>query len=165
MTKGMHGVGRRMTISKAVASVFFLVLLERSCATGARETERDFSKYFGGLNGAFVLFDDSTNTYIRYNPEQCKKRFSPASTFKIPNSLIGLETGVIRDRHFIIPWDSVQRGVPEWNREHDLQSAITYSVVWCDQELARLVGPERMKSYLEKMGYGNMDICISLPRT
>lgn len=146
-----------MAGTKTIASVFFLALLGLGCQTGARDTERDFSRHFGGLNGAFVLFDNSANTYVRYNPEQCKKRFSPASTFKIPNSLIGLETGVIRDQHFIIPWDSVRRGVPEWNRDHDLQSAITYSVVWYYQELARRVGSERMKSYLEHMAYGNMD--------
>jgi beta-lactamase class D len=157
MTRGIQGFGGRMTKGKTVAAVFFFVFLELGCATGARETERDFSSHFGGLNGAFVLFDNSTNTYVRYNPEQCRKRFSPASTFKIPNSLIGLETGVIPDQHFIISWDSVQRGVPQWNRDHDLQSAIKYSVVWYYQELARRVGPERMKSHLGEMGYGNMD--------
>lgn len=157
MTNRMHGLGGRMSGRKTIVSVFFLTLLGLGCQTGPRDTERDFSNHFGGLHGAFVLFDNSANTCVRYNAEQCKKRFSPASTFKIPNSLIGLETGVIPDQHFIIPWDSVQRGVPEWNRDHDLQSAIKYSVVWYYQELARRVGPERMKSYLEQMGYGNMD--------
>jgi beta-lactamase class D len=157
MTTGLHSFGKWLGTGKTAAIVFFLAFLEPGCATGARERERDFSKYFGGLNGAFVLFDNSTNTYVRYHPEQCKRRFSPASTFKIPNSLIGLETGVIPDQHFIIPWDSVQRGVSEWNRDHDLQSAIKYSVVWYYQELARRVGSVRMKSYLEQMDYGNMD--------
>lgn len=116
------------------------------------------SKYLKGLNGAFVVFDRKANEYIRYNPQQCGRRYSPASTFKIPNSLIGLETGVIKDEHFVIPWDSVQRNRSELNRDHDLASAIANSVVWYYQELARRVGMDRMNSYIKKIGYGNNDI-------
>lgn len=128
------------------------------------EREKDFSSYFHGLPGAFVLYNQAENSWTRYNPEQCRTRYSPASTFKIPNSLIGLETGVIKDQHFVIPWDSVRRDVSAWNRDHDLQSAIANSVVPYYQELARRVGEKRMKEYVEKIGYGNMDISGGIDR-
>jgi beta-lactamase class D len=122
------------------------------------EEVRDLSPYFHGLKGAFVLFDRNAQAYVRHNPEQCRTRFSPASTFKILNSLIGLETGVIPDDRFVIKWDSVKRDVPDWNRDHALRTAIQYSVVPYYQELARRVGEMRMKMYVDSVGYGNMDI-------
>ena len=61
-------------------------------------------KFFQNHNGAFVLFDMTNGKYFRYNEKRCAERFLPASTFKIPNSLIGLETGIIPDENFIIKW-------------------------------------------------------------
>jgi beta-lactamase class D len=119
---------------------------------------RDFGREFEGYNGAFVLVDRRDNTVIRYHPAICATRFSPASTFKILNSLIGLDTGVIPDKDYVIRWDSVQRGFPDWNRDHTLESAIKYSVVWYYQELARRVGTGRMQEVIDRVGYGNRDI-------
>jgi len=145
-------------IRPAILSFSFLLSFLSSASSQPKETVKDLSSYYHGLNGAFVLYDQGANSWMRYNPERCRTRYSPASTFKIPNSLIGLETGVIPDQHYVIPWDSVHRWVDEWNRDHDLQSAIKYSVVWYYQELARRVGEKRMREFIEKTGYGNMDI-------
>jgi beta-lactamase class D len=60
-------------------------------------TAQDLSSFFKDTKGAFVLYELKTKRYVRYNEQRCRERFSPKSTFKIPNSLIGLETGVIRD--------------------------------------------------------------------
>jgi beta-lactamase class D len=119
---------------------------------------------FGTLTGSFVLYDAGRNTMSRFNPAGCATRLSPASTFKIPNSLIGLETGVIPDEHFVIPWDSVRRSRPEWNRNHDLASAIAGSVVWYYQELARRVGTGAMQKALDALSYGNRDISGGIDR-
>jgi beta-lactamase class D len=147
-------------------SLSFSLLLIAFVSLGAqpKESVRDLSSYFHGLNGAFVLYDQGANSWMRFSPERCRTRYSPASTFKIPNSLIGLETGVIRDQHFVIPWDSVHRSMEAWNRDHDLQSAIANSVVWYYQELARRVGEKRMKELIESVGYGNMDISGGIDR-
>src|SRR6185436_16830723 len=68
--------------------------------------EVDLSKHFAGTqDGCFVLLDLKMGTALRYKPERCAKRFSPCSTFKIPNSLIGLETGVIKDLDHVFRWD------------------------------------------------------------
>jgi beta-lactamase class D len=118
----------------------------------------DMEKFFEGRKGAFVLYDQKGNSYVRYNPEHCAEQFLPASTFKILNALIGLETGVIPDENYVIAWDGHEWPIKEWNRDHTLKSAIENSVVWYFQELARRVGPERMKKYVEAAKYGNMDI-------
>ena len=68
-----------------------------------------------------------------------------------------METGVIQDENFVMKWDGVDRSRPEWNKDHDLKSAFRNSTVWYYQELARRVGGERMKKWLDLIGYGNAD--------
>jgi len=123
------------------------------------EIRNEFRGYYDTYNveGSFVLYDQSEDKYIFYNQSQFKKQFTPASTFKICNSLIGLETGVIEDENFVIPWDSVTRWLPVWNLDQDLKSAFKNSAVWYYQEVARQVGGEQMKYWLEKSNYGNAD--------
>lgn len=111
-----------------------------------------------GVDGAFVLFDAARGVTRVVNPDRAAARYVPASTFKIPNTIIGLETGVIPDERFTLRWDGVQRRVPDWNRDHDLASAMKHSVVWFYQEVARRIGAERMQAHLDALGYGNRDI-------
>jgi beta-lactamase class D len=127
-------------------------------AIPASEIRPELEKDLQGFKGAFVLYDLNRNRYIRYNPERCAERFIPASTFKIMNSLIGLETGVIPDADYVIKWDGTQYDIPAWNQDHTLRTAIQNSVVWYYQELARRVGKERMQEYVDAANYGNKDI-------
>ncbi|MHB8905033.1 MAG: class D beta-lactamase [Melioribacteraceae bacterium] len=115
-------------------------------------------KIFDGHTGAFVLFNMQSKEYLRYNRARCAKRFLPASTFKIPNSLIGLETGVIPNENFVIKWNGIKHRNEEWNKDHTLATAIKFSVVPYYQELARRVGRDRFSGYLERIGYGNKTI-------
>jgi beta-lactamase class D len=73
-----------------------------------------------------------------------------------PNSLIALETGVVEDENFVIAWDSTKTPrqslvYPTWARDHDLRSAMKYSVVWYYQEVARRVGEKNYRQYLHKI--------------
>lgn len=144
--------------------VLAIAYLSLMFAMGTGAGAQDLSSFFKNTTGAFVLYDLKRDRYIRYNEARCRERFSPKSTFKIPNSLIGLETGVIRDADFVIKWDR-QKNPPQenwnqepfvhWGQDQTLRSAIKYSVVWYYQELARRVGPERMKKLVAAMHYGN----------
>ena len=121
----------------------------------------DFSRYFQERNvkGAFLLYDADKAEFISYCPDQrCEQRFIPASTFKLLNAQIALETGVIADENEIIPWDGVERGIAAWNQDHNLRTAMQNSVVWFYQELAHRIDPERMQHYIDLVGYGNRDI-------
>lgn len=108
--------------------------------------------------GALVIYNQGSNSYIKFNPGRCNQRFMPASTYKIPNALIGLETGVIPDSNYVIKWDGKPQFNKEWERDHTLKSAIYYSVVWYYQELARRVGRNKMQYWLNKINYGNKKI-------
>lgn len=115
----------------------------------------NLENFFKGKKGAIVIYNQAAKEYIRYNEKRCKERFTPASTFKILNSLIGLETRTIPDENFVIKWDGIEREMKDWNRDHTLASAIKYSVVPYYRELARKIGKEKMQEYIEKIKYGN----------
>ena len=120
----------------------------------------ELGKYFEEFHvkGSFVLYDLHRDRFTCYNPDQLNQEFLPASTFKICNSLIALETGVIPDENAVIKWDGVKRDNPSWDRDNDLKSAFRNSVVWFYQELARRVGETRMQEWLRKAHYGNEKI-------
>jgi beta-lactamase class D len=141
-------------------SVLLLLIVISSNAQKSKSIIRnDFRKFYDkyNLDGSFVIYNQNNNQYIFYNKSQFTKAFIPASTFKICNSLIGLETGVISDENFVIPWDSVVRQNPAWNEDSDLKAAFKNSTVWYYQELARRVGGERMNAWIKKANYGNSD--------
>lgn len=143
-----------------------LLLLIWSGATAVAKAQ-DLSAFFKNTEGAFVLYDLKDDRYIRYNEARCRKRYSPKSTFKIPNSLIGLETGVISDANFLIPWDRQkyppqdnwnQEPFSHWAQDQTLRSSIKYSVLWYFKELAKRVGESRMQRYVGAFNYGNKNI-------
>jgi beta-lactamase class D len=109
--------------------------------------------------GCFILYDLKRDRYIRYNSQHCQKRFIPASTFKIFNSLVALETKAIADENTVIAWDGVSnQSFPTWNQDQTMRTAFTRSVVWFYQDLARRIGKERMTKYIQAASYGNQDI-------
>lgn len=120
------------------------------------EYESYFKKY--GVGGSFLLYDLKQNAYIAYDTSRCKERFAPASTFKIFNSLVALETGVAPDEHLVLTWDGVDKGRPSWNQDQDMATAIKNSTVWYYQEIARRIGGKRMREWIRRERYGNMDM-------
>ena len=105
-------------------------------------------------HGTFVLRTAGQPDRV-LDPALARTPYLPASTFKIANTLIGLETGVIPDASFSLPWDGQERGMPDWNRDHTLASAMEVSAVWWYQEVARRIGIERMREWVARLGYGN----------
>ena len=152
----------------SVISLILFSIFSAGCSTGkswsAQETlniAREFEQRH--VTGTFVLLDSQTAQMQCYNCARAHQRFLPASTFKIANALIALETGVVDDAGFTLPWNSEatprQTWWPDtWAKDQTLKSAFAGSVVWYYQELARRIGHERMQSYVRRFRYGNEDI-------
>lgn len=130
--------------------------------TGARavEVRDDLGQLFAdhGVSGALWIEDLSREHAYAWRPEVAEQAFLPASTFKILNSLIALETGAVASVDEVIPWDGADRGWSEWNKDHCMRSAIRVSAVWFYQELARRIGEERMADFVKRARYGNANI-------
>jgi len=140
--------------------VFALVGVLGACLAQAEVTVEQMRAGFGEVEGAFVLRDCATGEEVVFASEIADTAFGPCSTFKIWNSLIGLEEGIIGgpDDAFW-SWDGEERSFAAWNADQTWRSAFAVSCVPAFQELAREIGPERMQAWLEKLDYGNKDQC------
>jgi beta-lactamase class D len=135
-------------------------------ALSANEREIDLSASFPGIgadDATFVVLNASSGEVLRHNRVRAQRRLLPASTFKIPNSLIALETGVASGPDHLIPWDSVLPTdgtfwASSWSRDHTLRSAMQNSVFWYYQTVAREIGADRMQRYLDQFDYGNRNM-------
>jgi beta-lactamase class D len=134
-----------------------VLLLSRAFAAETSE-ERDLTAEFGSYSGVFALYDETQQRWLRHQPEQCRIRTSPCSTFKVLNSLIALETGVASGADFPLPWDGTRRSIESWNQDQTLRSAFSSSCVWYYQALATRIGLERYQQIIPKVGYGNNDL-------
>jgi len=108
-----------------------------------------------------MLRDNNHESIHYYNKDRCTQRFLPASTFKIFNSLVALETAVAPDDQLVIKWDSVVRR-PEWNKDMAMREAFRVSCLPYYQEIARRIGLARMQHYLDTVKYGSMKISGSI---
>src|SRR4030095_5362531 len=153
-TQPLRGCEIRSIMRKTGIIMYLLTaaVIVGSCVSETRS--QDLSRFFRDTKGAFVLYDLNQNRYVRFNEARCRQRFSPFSTFKIPNSLLGLETQVINDADYVIPWEPQK--FPEatdwttppfvhWKQDQTLRSAMKYSVVWYYRELAPRGGRARVK--------------------
>jgi beta-lactamase class D len=141
-------------------SLFIILLVSINLYPQTEKQQNDWKSFYDKYNvsGCILIYDLNKSEYIVYNGNRCKESFIPASTFKILNSLIALETGVIKDENEVIPWDSVKRQYDKWNMDQTLRTAIKYSAVWAYQELARRIGEHRMQHYVDSVKYGNCNI-------
>jgi beta-lactamase class D len=112
-----------------------------------------------GTAGTFVGYRTDDYLIIASDRDRSGQAFLPASTFKIANSLIALETGVVEDPDKdVFKWDGVKRSIEAWNQDHTMRSAIAASAVPVYQEIARRIGIERMQKYVDLLDYGNCNI-------
>ena len=127
-----------------------------SCSLNNVNQDPSLKQYFDqvGVNGTFGLFNNGNGEFTIYNLNRFKdSAYLPASTFKIVNSLIGLQTGRVRDDSAIIPWDGITREIAEWNQDLTMAQAFRYSSVPWFQELARRIGKDTMQLWLDSLHY------------
>lgn len=108
--------------------------------------------------GTALVFDETANRYDVFDRRRAGTGFLPASTFKIFNALVGLETGAVQDEFETYRWDGKERSNPKWNRDTDLAGGMRNSTVWFYQAMARRIGVARMQGWIDRVGYGNRDI-------
>ena len=135
-------------------------LLLVSCSVNKAKTDNSLKKYFdeNNVDGCFSMMNNATGEITVYNMTLDTQRFSPASTFKIVNSLIGLQTGRITDEKMVIKWDGIKRKMEQWNKDMDMTEAFKVSCVPYYQEVAKRIGKDTMKTWVDSLGYGNKNI-------
>ncbi|TSA27481.1 MAG: class D beta-lactamase, partial [Bacteroidetes bacterium] len=109
------------------------------------------------MDGTILVYDQKEDKLLGYNPARWDSGYLPASTFKIVNSLVGLETGVV-DTTFVFKWNGQKRRFPQWEQDLNLREAFQTSCLPCYQEVARKIGALRMNHFLDTLHYGHMDV-------
>ena len=121
-------------------------------------TSTDLSSHFGDLDGTFVLLDGRSGAYVRHNPARAARRFAPCSTFKVPNTAILLESGIVADPAETLAYDPALKQPKQWARDFDLPGAFKASALWYYRAQARLAGMDVERRWVERFAYGNTDV-------
>ena len=146
-------------ITSALWFINFLLLISiTSCSVNRAKIDNSLKKYFDDnkVEGCFTMLNNADGKVTVYNMALDTMRFLPASTFKITNSLIGLEIGRITDEQMVIKWDGIKRPVDEWNKDLTMTEAFKVSAVPYYQEVARRIGKDTMQKWLDSLHYGNI---------
>ena len=132
------------------------VLYLSACSSNNVTEDKSLKKYFDSahVTGCFGMFDNGQGSFTIYNLARFRdSAYLPASTFKIINSLIGIETGRINNENMVIKWDGINRR-PEWDKDLTMKEAFKVSAVSYYQEVARRIGKDTMQRWLDTLGYG-----------
>jgi beta-lactamase class D len=154
-------IHRRHALGLLAAASFLPSRGFANVAYPRNEVREALAKRFAddGTQGTFVGYKVDDYLVIASDSTRSGEPKLPASTFKIPNSLIALETGVVEDPDKdVFKWDGITRPIEAWNKDHTMRSAIAASAVPVYQEIARRIGQERMQKYVDLFEYGNRDI-------
>jgi beta-lactamase class D len=125
----------------------------------------EFKTYFDncGVRGSIVIFDKNNQHWILSDTISIMSESLPASTFKIINLLIALETKTIKDENEIVKrvdkTDTLKYGYrPEIYHDMSVKEAFQVSAGWVFIELAKKIGKENYKKYLTACNYGNLNL-------
>jgi beta-lactamase class D len=149
-----------VSVLKIVSTVVLMVCAQLCSAAEPIEQanwQATFTKF--NAKGTLVISDERVKPakLLVFNPERAAKRMSPASTFKIPHSLMALDAGVLKDEFQLFRWDGVERSFSGHNQDQNLRSAMRTSALWVYEIFAKQIGEKRAAEYLQKIGYGNAD--------
>jgi beta-lactamase class D len=137
--------------------LIFISCIFSSCSDNIT-IDNSLKQYFDEyqVTGTFAMLNNGQAEFTVYNlPEYTDSAYLPASTFKIVNSLIGLQKGVISGKNMVIPWDHVVRADTNWNKDLTMEQAFRLSAVPYYQEVARRIGKDTMQFWLDSLGYGS----------
>ncbi|MBS1920153.1 MAG: class D beta-lactamase [Bacteroidetes bacterium] len=138
-----------------------ILILFFSCSPDNVKQDKSLKKYFdeNKVEGCFALLDNGTNRFTIFNLSRYRdSSYLPASTFKIVNSLIGLQTGKISSDSMVIKWDGIKRSADAWNKDLSMYEAFRVSAVPYYREVARRIGKDTMQRWLDTLGYGTKKI-------
>jgi len=142
------------------SAVLLFGALFNGCSVNKAEIDDSLKKYFDAkkVDGCFTMLNNADGSIVVYNMGLDTMRVLPASTFKIVNSLIALQTGIAPDENMVIPWDGVRRWNKDWNKNLSMKEAFRVSSVPYYQEIARRIGRDTMQRWIDSLSYGNKNI-------
>jgi beta-lactamase class D len=107
-----------------------------------------------------LVIDATSGATILRAGNRCDAPLTPASTFKIPLSLIGFDSGILQDADRPAwPYkEEYQTWNDDWKVTTTPRTWLRDSVVWYSQVLARQLGDAKLQQYVNALAYGNRDV-------
>lgn len=125
----------------------------------------DFQNYFDscGVEGTMAIYDIKNEKWIVSDTVGLEIETLPASTFKIINLLIALETNTIKNENEIVKWigrtDTIKYGYrPEIYHDMSVKEAFELSAGWVFVEFSKKIGKDTYRKYLAECRYGNNNL-------
>lgn len=141
--------------------LIFTSVLLLNCSPNNVEERDSLGKHFTseGVTGCFALLDNATNKFTIYNLERYRdSAYLPASTFKIINSLIGLQSGQIPSDTAIQKWNGIRSNRPECDKDMNMYEAFRVSCLSWYQQMVKGIHQDTMQRWLNTIAYGNKKI-------
>ena len=148
---------KSISTSLLLITTFLFLISFTSCSVNKAKIDDSLQKYFeeNKAEGCFTMMNNADGKVTVYNMQLDTMRFLPAATFKIVNSLIGVEIGTITDEKMVIKWDGIKRANDDWNKDLTMEEAFKVSAVPYYQEVARRIGKDTMQHWIDSLQYGN----------
>lgn len=145
-----HALGVRCAALAALALAF--------AANLALQPALAWSSHPSGLDCTIML--DAASGAVLVEEGDCGVRATPVSTFNIAVSLMGYDSGILRDQHApALPFrEGYADWLPSWRGTTDPASWIGNSTVWYTQQVTSRLGEARLRDYVRRFGYGNGDL-------
>jgi beta-lactamase class D len=136
---------------------FFLFAFS-SCTVNRAKVNNDLKKYFDSayVDGSFSFLNNQLGDITVYNMKLDTQRLSAGTSFKILNTLIGVQTGKINNENTLIKTDSGS------GKSMTLKEAFNTSSFPYFQSLARQIGKDTMQFWIDSISYGNKNVSGSL---
>lgn len=105
-----------------------------------------------------IFMDQDRRTVIEEG--DCDARMSPASTFKVPISLMGYDAGIlVSPLEPVLPFrEGYVDWRPQWRGDQTPADWMRESVVWYSRQVTARLGMERFAAYVDAFAYGNRDL-------
>lgn len=147
---------------KTLIVQLFLIILMNGCSN-RNSLQSAVSAEMSDIEGTAVFLDLYSDKEIVYNSDLANARTTPCSTFKIWNTLIGVENNYINsETDQFYKWDGEVRAIADWNKDLTLIEAFQCSCVPAYQLLAIKTGSSNMQKWIDRIGYGDRNISAGI---
>jgi len=160
-----------VSVKKIILLISLLLITSFSYSIKAQSTQGDEADNLcveGSDRCTFVLLSEKNKSLSTINDKRANTALSPFSTFKVANSLIALDSGVITSTQQTLTFNKEKYPVQAWwppvwkLPSYNLTTAFKYSMVPVYRQMATDIGQEKMQQYLTQFDYGNEDISSGL---
>jgi beta-lactamase class D len=156
-------------MSRSLFALLVIPVIFASCSQNNVTEDSSLQKYFdsAGVKGTFGLFDNGQGHFTIYNlPRYRDSVYQPGATFDILLSLIGIQTGVVKDDSAIVFSGGEVMKVDTTNPDNKsfYQAPLTLRQAFQSSDdlgfraLAPRIGKDTLKKWIDSLGYGNKNM-------